>query len=73
LWLESTTPNPTKKGIKYWCQDGTIIGLKTIESKKNTALVVKPIGKVQWNLKAYYLYGAVASQTGESLIVGNFT
>jgi len=27
---------------------------------------VKPIGKVQWNFKAYYLYGAVAPQTGES-------
>ncbi len=42
------------------------IGLKTIESKKNTALRVKPIGKVQWNFKAYYLYGAVAPQTGET-------
>ena len=28
---------------------------------------VKPIGLVQWNFKAYYLYGAVATQTGESL------
>lgn len=27
---------------------------------------MKPIGKVQWNFKAYYLYGAVAPQTGES-------
>ena len=28
---------------------------------------IKPIGKVQWNFKAYYLYEAVAPQTGESL------
>ena len=27
----------------------------------------------QWNFKAYYLYGAVAPQTGESLIVGILT
>lgn len=27
---------------------------------------VKPIGLVQWNFKAYYLYGAVAPQTGEN-------
>jgi len=44
----------------------TRIGLKTIERKKNTARGVKPIGLVQWNFKAYYLYGAVAPQTGES-------
>ena len=57
---------PAKNGLKYWCQDESWIGLKTIESKKNTALGVKPLGKVQWNFKAYYLYGAVAPQTGES-------
>jgi hypothetical protein len=42
--LESTTPNPAKKGLKYWCQDETRIGLKMIERKKNTACGVKPIG-----------------------------
>jgi hypothetical protein len=42
------------------------VGLKTIERKKNTALGVKPIGLVQWNFKAYYMYGAVAPHTGES-------
>ena len=44
----------------------TRIGLKTIERKKITARGVKPIGLVQGNFKAYYLYGAVAPQTGES-------
>ncbi len=62
-----------KKGLKYWFQNGTIIGLKTIERKRITALGVKPIGKVQWNFKAYYLYGAAAPKTGESLIVGILT
>ena len=64
--MESISPKPAEKGLKYWCQDETRIGLKTIERKKITALGVKPIGKVQWNFKAYYLYGAVAPQTGES-------
>ena len=63
-WLESTAPKPAKKGLKYWCQDETRIGLKTIERKKITARGVKPIGKVQWNFKAYYLYGAIAPETG---------
>ena len=64
--MESISPKPAENGLKYWCQDETRIGLKTIERKKITALGVKPIGKVQWNFKAYYLYGAVAPQTGES-------
>ena len=64
--MESISPKPAEKGLKYWCQDETRIGLKTIERKKLTALGVKPIGWVQGNFKAYYLYGAVAPQTGES-------
>jgi hypothetical protein len=59
-WLDSVGLNPAKKGFKYWCQDETKIGLKTIERKKITARGVKPIGLVQWNFKAYYLYGTVA-------------
>ena len=45
----------------------TRIGLKTRERKKITFRGIKPTGKVQWNFKAYYLYGAVAPQTGESI------
>jgi hypothetical protein len=59
-------PKPAQKGLKYWCHNETRIGLKTIERKRITALGVKPIGNVQWNFKAYYLYGAIAPQTGES-------
>jgi len=65
-WFDCVNPNPAKKGLKYWCQDETRIGLKTIERKKITARGVKPIGLVQWNFKAYYLYGAVAPQIGEN-------
>jgi hypothetical protein len=65
-WLESMTPNPAKKGVKYWCQDETRIGFKTIERKRITALGVKPKGKLTWNFKAFYLYGAVAPKTGET-------
>ena len=65
-WLESGTAKEAKKGLKYWCQDETRIGLKTIERKKITARGIKPIVQGRWNFKAYYLYGAVAPQTGES-------
>jgi hypothetical protein len=40
-WLESTTPKPAKNRIKCWCQDKTIIGLKTIERKKIPLLELK--------------------------------
>ena len=36
------------------------------QGEKNTARGVKPTGLVQWNFKAYYLYGAVAPKTGEN-------
>jgi hypothetical protein len=39
--LDSIDPNPAKKGLKYWCQDETRIGLKTIERKKITACGIK--------------------------------
>ena len=45
----------------------TRIGLKTIERKRITASGVKPLGKVQWNFKAYYLYGAVARHKQEKV------
>ncbi len=66
-WLEFVTPKRVKNGLLYWCQDETRIGSKTRERKKITYRGIKPIGKVQWNFKAYYLYGAVAPQTGESI------
>ena len=67
LWLESTTPNPAKNGLKYWCEDETRIGLKTIERKKITACGVKPIGLVQWNFKAYYLTSVRVKKQAEAL------
>jgi hypothetical protein len=45
-WLESGTPNPAKNGLKYWCQDETRIGLKTIERKK-----LNPIERVWQHIK----------------------
>lgn len=51
--------------VRFFCQDETRIGLKTISGRKITAKGVKPIGKVQWKFKATYLYGVVEPKTGE--------
>ena len=49
--------------VRYWCQDETRLGLKTIQRRKITALGVKPVG-VQWQREATYLYGIVEPISG---------
>jgi hypothetical protein len=51
--------------VRYFCEDETRIGLKTISGRKITAKGVKPQGKVQWQFKATYLYGVVEPATGD--------
>lgn len=51
--------------VRFFCEDETRIGLKTISGRKITAKGVKPIGKVQWKFQATYLYGVVEPTTGE--------
>lgn len=52
--------------VRYWCQDEARLGLKTIQRRQITAKGVKPIGPVQWQREAFYLYGIVEPKTGES-------
>lgn len=52
--------------VRYWCQDETRLGLKTIQRRRITAQGVKPTGQVQWHREAIYLYGMVEPKTGES-------
>jgi hypothetical protein len=51
--------------VRFFCEDETRIGLKTISGRKITLRGVKPKGKVQWQFKATYLYGVVEPATGE--------
>jgi hypothetical protein len=43
--------------LRYWSQDESRVGLKTITRSVLTALGVKPIGPIQWNYQSFYLYG----------------
>lgn len=52
--------------IRFFCEDETRIGLKTISGRKITAKGFKPKGQVQWQFKSTYLYGIVEPKTGES-------
>jgi transposase len=51
--------------IRYWCEDESRFGLKTIERSKITAKGVQPIGMSQWIFKTIWLYGIVEPITGE--------
>ena len=55
--------------LRYWSQDESRFGLKTITRRVLTALGVKPIGPVQWKYQAFYLYGAVEPLKGDSFFL----
>jgi transposase len=54
--------------IRYWAQDESRFGLKTITRRRLTLKGVKPRVKVQWRFNAFYLYGVVEPLTGEVMI-----
>jgi hypothetical protein len=51
--------------LRYFAQDESRFGLKTMVGRLITALGVKPLGTWQWQFKAFWLYGAVEPTTGE--------
>lgn len=54
------------KSLRYWCQDESRIGLKTITGKKLTYPGVQPVGYEQWQFDYLWLYGLIEPKTGES-------
>ena len=51
--------------VRFFCQDESRFGLKTLTGRRITARGVKPVEKVRWTFKATYLYGVVEPATGE--------
>ena len=51
--------------VRFFCGDETRLGLKTLGGRKITAKGVKPVGQVQWQFQATYIYGIVEPKTGE--------
>lgn len=50
----------------YWSEDESRVGMLTEQGRRITAKGVKPKGKVQWDFKYRWVYGAVVPQSGES-------
>jgi hypothetical protein len=57
--------HPDARPIRYFAQDESRFGLKTLIGRVITACGVKPIGQWQWLFKAFWLYGAIEPATGE--------
>jgi transposase len=55
-----------ERKIRYWCQDETRLGLKTIGRRKITLFGVKPRGVYQNRFDYYYTYGLIEPISGES-------
>src|SRR5512135_882033 len=58
-----------KRPLRYWSQDESQLGLHTITRRLLTLPGVKPVGPMQWQFEAFYLYGAVEPLTGESFFL----
>lgn len=52
--------------IRYWCQDESRLGLKTMAGRKITLQGVKPIGLEDWQFEYFWIYGLVEPLSGES-------
>ena len=52
--------------IRYWCQDESRLGLKTMPGRKITLRGVKPIGLEDWQFEYFWLYGLVEPLSGSS-------
>lgn len=57
---------PSTMPWRYWCEDESRFGLKTIERRRITAPGIQPIGIHQWVFETFWLYGAVEPKPGES-------
>lgn len=55
-----------ERDIRYFVQDESRFGLKTLIGRLITACGIKPIGAWQWLFQAFWLYGAVEPVTGQS-------
>lgn len=58
-----------ERPIRYFAQDESRFGLKTLLGRLISACGVKPIGQWQWLFKAFWLYGAVEPATGASFFL----
>lgn len=61
--------NAAAKRCRFWLQDESRFGLKTVTRRRVTSRGVRPVSKVQWQFEAYWLYGLAEPLTGETFFL----
>jgi DDE superfamily endonuclease len=69
LSLSDRQVGHNERPIRYFVQDESRFGLKTLSGRLLTAVGIKPMGTWQWLFKAFWLYGAVEPATGASFFL----
>ncbi len=64
--LEDAIPTDYQGTIRLWVQDESRFGLLPIKRRRVTGKGVKPVGRMQLKLQAYYLYGAFGPVNGDA-------
>ena len=56
---------PQFSRIRYFSEDESRFGLKTLGGRLISACGIKPLGQWQWKFQTFWLYGAVEPASGE--------
>lgn len=68
--LRAVVPVDAPRPVQVWAYDESRFGLHTVRRRRITARGTKPVGVVQHGFANFYLYGAVAPQTGQGFFRG---
>ncbi len=63
--VQAVVPDGEARRIVVWAVDQSRFGLRTIRRRRITNCGVKPVGRSQYGYLNFWLYGAVAPETGD--------
>jgi hypothetical protein len=68
--VQAALPAETPQRVEVWAMDESRLGLQTIRRRRLTARGTKPVGIQQHRFENFYVYGAVAPQSGDGYFLG---
>ncbi|MDP9312677.1 MAG: transposase, partial [Chloroflexota bacterium] len=63
--MQAVIPAGESRRVVLWACDHSRFGLRTIRRRRITHCGVKPVGQCQYGYANFWLYGAVAPETGD--------
>jgi transposase len=68
--LQAALPAAPSAPVTVWAMDESRLGLQTVRRRRLTARGTKPVGVQQQRFENFYLYGAIAPQSGDGYFLG---